>query len=90
MIFKPLNDNIVATPEKAATKSKSGILLTAGSGREQPRTAIVVAVGPKVENIKVGDRFLFQAFAAAELKVGDDDYIAIREEFVIATVEESK
>lgn len=90
MIFKPLTDNIIAKPEKAAKQTKSGFILPAGGSNEQPRTAEVVAIGPKVTDLKVGDRFLFQAFAAAELKVGDDDYIAIREEFVIATVGEDQ
>lgn len=88
MIFKPLTDNIIAMPEEAAKQSKSGILFAAGTTREQPRIAKVIAIGSKVTHLKVGDRFLFQAFAAAELKVGDDNYIAIREEFVIATVGE--
>lgn len=90
MIFVPLFDNIIAVPEEAAKQSKSGILLAAGTSREQPRIAKVSSVGPKVANIKVGDRFLFKAFAATELKVGDKDYIAISEEFVIAKITESK
>jgi|GEM_PF-3641529 len=90
MIFNPLTDNIIAMPEEAAKQSKSGILFTTGTTREQPRIAEVKAVGPKVEHLKVGDKFLFQAFAAAELKVGDDNYIAIREEFVIATIGEKE
>lgn len=90
MIFEPLNDNIIAEPEKAQTATKSGILLTSGTKREQPRTAKVIAVGPKVDRVKVGQRIIFQAFATSDLKVGDDEYIAIREEFVIATIKESE
>ena len=90
MIFKPLSDHIVATPEKAATQSKGGILFTASTTREQPRIANVVAVGPNVKEVKVGDRFLHQAFSASDIKVGDDEYIVIREEFVMATIEEEK
>lgn len=90
MIFNPLGDNIIATPEKAEEKTKSGIFLGPPGKREQPRTAIALAVGPKVEHIKVGDRFLFQAFATSELKVGDDEYLAIKEEFVVATIKEAK
>ena len=87
MIFEPLNDNIIAEPEKVQTQTTSGIYLAAATKREQPRTAVVLAVGPKVDKVKVGDRILFQAFATSDLKVGDDEYIAIKEEFVIAKVE---
>jgi chaperonin GroES len=87
MIFQPNNDNIIAEPEKAQTMSKSGLYLGTGGNREQPRLAKVIAIGPNVKSIKVGDRILFQAFATADLKVGDEEYLAIREEFVVATVE---
>lgn len=90
MIFNPLNDNIIAEPEKAVTQSVSGFLLSAGTKREQPRTAKVLAIGEKVKAVKVGDRIIFQAFATSDLKVGDDDYLAIREEFVIATIKGGK
>lgn len=86
MIFEPLNDNIVAQPEEAQTKTKSGLLLTPGTKREQPRTAKVIAVGPKVKEVKVGHRILFQAFATSDVKVGDDEYIMLREEFVVARI----
>lgn len=86
MIFEPLNDNIIAEPEKAQTQTKSGFLLSEGTKREQPRVATVIAVGPKVERVKKGDRILFQAFATSDLKVGDDSYLALKEEFVIAKV----
>ena len=90
MIFEPLNDWIIATPEEAQTKTASGFLLTAGGKREQPRTADVVAVGPNVKVVRPGDRILFQAFATSDLQVGDDKYIAIKEEFVSATVNGGK
>ncbi|NNM44297.1 MAG: co-chaperone GroES [Chlamydiae bacterium] len=86
MIFEPINDNIIAIPEKAKTVTASGILLGAGTKIEQPRTAKVIAVGDKVKLVSVDDHIIFQAFAASDLKVGDDDYLAIREEFVIATI----
>jgi chaperonin GroES len=90
MIFNPLNDNVIAKPEHAETKSKSGILLGNGSNREQPRLAIVVAIGDKVDTVKVGDRILFQAFATNDLKVGDEQFISMKQEFIVATVEATK
>lgn len=90
MMFNPLNDNIIAEPEEATEKSRAGILLGSGGSREQPRLAKVLAVGPKVERVKTGDRILFQAFATSDLQVGDDNYIAIREEFIVAVVEPQK
>lgn len=41
-------------------------------------------------DVEVGDRFLFQAFAAADLQIGKEKYIVIREEFVDSFVEDSE
>jgi chaperonin GroES len=90
MIFNPLNDNVIAQPEKAEDKTKSGILLGNPSAREKQRIAIVVAIGDKVTRVKVGDRILFQAFATNDLSVGNDEYISLKEEFIVATVEATK
>jgi co-chaperonin GroES (HSP10) len=49
--------------------------------------AIVVAIGDKVDTVKVGDRILFQAFATNDLKVGDEQFISMKQEFIVATVE---
>lgn len=87
MIFSPLSDWIIAVPEEAQTKTQSGFLLTGGNKREQPRLAEAIAIGPDVKVVKKSDRILFQAFATCDLQVGDDKYIAIREEFVSATVD---
>lgn len=90
MIFSPLNDWIIAEPEEAQTKTQSGFLLAPGNKREQPRLAAVAAVGPNVKMVQPGDRILFQAFATSDLQVGEDKYIAIKEEFVSATVNGGK
>ncbi len=87
MHFKPFNDVVIAQPQKAKEKSDSGILLGEGTAREQPRIAIVVAVGPNVKQAKVGDRILFQAFATTDIKVKDELYIALSEEFVLSTID---
>jgi co-chaperonin GroES (HSP10) len=87
MIFKPLKDRIIAKVEKASKTSESGIYLGDGGSAEQPRLATAVAVGKDVEEIKVGHRFLYQAFAAMAFKVGEEEFISTREEFVESLVE---
>ena len=52
--IKPLADRVVAVREKAQEKTASGLYLP-DSSKEKPVMATVVAVGPKVEQVAVGD-----------------------------------
>ena len=61
--LQPLGDYVVAQPEKAETKTASGLYIPE-SAQEKPMTAKVVAVGPG----KVGDD---NERIPMQLKVGD-------------------
>jgi chaperonin GroES len=92
--IQPLSDYVVAEAEPAATQTASGLYLP-DSAAEKPKTAKVVAVGPgKVGDdnkripvsVKVGDRIVYKSYSTTEVKLGDKDYILVREEDVLATV----
>jgi chaperonin GroES len=92
--IKPLSDYIVAEAEAAATKTASGLYIP-GNAAEKPKTAKVVAVGPgKVGDdneripmtLKAGDRIVYKSYSTTDVKVGDKEYILVREEDVLATV----
>lgn len=92
--INPLSDYVVAVAEEASNKTASGLFLP-DNAAEKPKTAKVVAVGPgKVGddneripvNLKVGDRIVYKSYSTTDVKVGDKDYILVREEDVLATV----
>ncbi len=92
--IKPLSDYVVAVAEAAATKTASGLYLP-DTAAEKPKTAKVVAVGPgKVGDdneripvsLKAGDRIVYKSYSTTDVKVGDTEYILVREEDVLATV----
>lgn len=92
--IQPLADYVVAQAEKAETKTASGLYLP-DKAQEKPKTAKVVAVGPgKVGDdnervpvsLKIGDRILYKAYSTTEVKVASEDYILVKEEDVLATV----
>ena len=59
MKIKPLSDNVVIKMTEAEETTVSGIILT-GAAKEKPQVAEVVAVGPKAEEVKVGDIVLYK------------------------------
>jgi chaperonin GroES len=83
--IQPLADFVVAQPEKAAAKTASGFYLPEAA-KEKPQTSKVVAIGKEVKNIKVGDRILFKSYSSTDVKVGNEDYVLVKEEDVLATV----
>ena len=85
MALQPLGDYVVATAEAAETKTASGIYLPE-SAKEKPKTAEVVAVGPKAEQVKVGDRIVYKSYSTTEVPVAGTDYILVKEEDILATV----
>ena len=76
MQIKPLADRVVIKTVEAEETTKSGIIL-AGSAKEKPQVAVVLAVGPggmvdgkEVEMlVKVGDKVLTSKYSGTEVKV---------------------
>lgn len=83
--ISPLADYIVTKAEKPESKTASGLYLPE-SAKEKPKTAVVLAVGPRVQEIKVGDRVLYKSYSTTDVKVGTDEYILVKEEDVLAKV----
>jgi chaperonin GroES len=83
--IQPLADYVVAQPEKAETKTTSGIWLPEAA-KEKPQYAKVVAVGKDVKQVKTGDKVIYKSYSTTDVKIGKEDYILIKEEDVLATV----
>lgn len=83
--IKPLADRVVAVREKAQTKTASGIYLPETS-KEQPVIASVVAVGPKVKAVAVGDRIIYKEYATTEITVDAAEYLIVKEDDILGTL----
>ena len=94
MNMKPLGDRVVIKMVEAEETTKSGIIL-AGSAKEKPQVAEVVAVGPggivdgheiKME-LKVGDKVLMSKYAGTEVKLDGVEYTILHQSDILAIVE---
>lgn len=94
MTIKPLADRVVMKMTEAEETTKSGIIL-AGSAKEKPQVAEVVAVGPGgvVEGkevtmyVKPGDKVLTSKYSGTEVKVDGVEYTIVRQNDILAIVE---
>lgn len=94
MTIKPLSDRVLIKMEEAEETTKSGILL-AGSAKEKPQVASVVAVGPGgmvdgkevTMHVKVGDKVITSKYSGTEIKLDGQEYTIVRQSDILAVVE---
>ncbi len=95
MRLVPLGDKVVLKQLLAEETTKSGIVLP-GQAKEKPQQAEVIAVGPggMVEGkeitmqVKTGDKVIYSKYAGTEVKLGEEEYIVVRQNDIVAIVEE--
>ena len=83
--IQPLAEYVVAQQEEAETKTASGIYLP-DKATEKPKIAKVIAVGKKVNEVKVGDKIVFGGYSHSDIKISGEEYLLIKEEDVYAIV----
>ena len=94
MTLRPLGDRVVLKQLAAEEVTASGIVLP-GQNKEKPQQAEVIAVGPGgmvdgkeiAMQVKVGDQVIFSKYAATDVKLGDDEFIVVKQSDILAIVQ---
>lgn len=95
-MLKPLGNRVIIERKEQEQTTKSGIVLT-DSAKEKSNEGIVVAVGTgrvldngeKVApEVKEGDRVVLQEYAGSEVKRGDETYLILNVEDLLAIIED--
>ena len=88
--IKPLADRVVIKRCEAEEKTSSGLIL-AGSAKEQPQMAEVVAVGPGTDEVtmevEVGDLVIMAQYAGTSVKYEGEEYTILAQKDDLAKVE---
>ena len=94
--IRPLGDKIIVSRDEATDRTESGIYLPE-QAKDKPKSGKVLAVGPGKLNtdtgertpmgISKGDRVLFNSYAGTEVKLGDDTYLIMDADDVLAIFE---
>ena len=94
MKLVPLGDRVVLKHLVAEETTKSGIVLP-GQNKEKSQQAEVIAVGPgttadgkevKME-VKAGDHVIYSQYAGTQVKLGDEEYVVVKQSDIVAIVE---
>ena len=94
MKVKPLGDRVVIKNAEMNEVSKGGIIL-AGTAKEKPQMAEVIAVGPGgnvdgkdvTMHVKEGQKVIYSKYAGTEVKIDGEELIIVRQSDILAVVE---
>ena len=96
MKLRPLHDRVVVKRVEEERTSPGGIVIP-DSAAEKPIRGEVIAVGDgkkldggdvRPVDVRVGDTVLFGKFAGTEVKVADEDLLVMREDDIMAVIED--
>jgi chaperonin GroES len=94
---RPLHDRLLARRLAEQDKTSGGLFIP-DSAKEKPLEAVVISVGAgkRLENgsilplsLKVGDKILIAKYSEIEVGLVGKDHILVREDDVLAVVEET-
>ncbi len=92
---RPLGDKILLKRLEAEGKTKSGIVLPE-TAKEKPKRGTVISVGDgklldsgerAKFQVKKGDEVIFASYAGTEIKIGDDEFLVLSEDEVLAIID---
>ena len=98
MKIRPLGDHLVVKRTKEEEKSKGGIIIP-DSAKEKPQQGKVIAAGNGKSkddgkriplDVKAGDLILFGKYSGQEIKLDGEEFIIMREDEVLAVIEDKK
>jgi co-chaperonin GroES (HSP10) len=82
----PLKDRVLVAENKNENTTESGIVLQ-GAGFDQSKTGTVLAIGPDVTDVKVGDVIYLEWNKAAVVKIGDAQRVMVKQENIVAVLD---
>lgn len=87
MELKPLKNFVLIAEVKMETKSEAGIILEKAASAANSNAGKVLAVGPDVKEVAVGDTVYLEWAKGAPVKVDGAQRVMIKEEFIAAVLE---
>lgn len=94
--IRPLSDRVVVEAREMETKTAAGIVIPDSADKEKPSQGVIIAVGNgkyidgKLQplQVQIGNKVLFGKYAGTNVKLGDRDYLVMREEDIMGVLED--
>lgn len=93
--IRPLGDRVIVKRMEEEEQTRGGIIVP-DTAKEKPQRGKVMAVGPGrlaedgkrvPPEVKKGNMVLFGKYAGTDVSMGDDEYLILREDDILAIIE---
>ena len=93
--LQPLGDRVVVQRDESEETTAGGIVLP-DSAKDKPARGKIISIGDGRLlddgtrgdfQVKVGDRVLFTSYAGDNVNIGDDEFLLMREDDILAVIE---
>ena len=93
--LRPLHDRVLVKRLEEKEVKKGGIIIP-DTAKEKPQEGEIIAVGPgkvtedgklQAMSVKVGDKILFGKYSGSEVKLGDEEYLIMREDDILGVLQ---
>jgi chaperonin GroES len=84
----PLGDRVVVESDKKAeeTTTSSGFIVASKEKNDRPKSGKIIAIGPDVKDIAIGDMIIFKEFIPTEFKHEDNEYLILSQDDILAKI----
>jgi len=87
MIITPLKKKVLIAENKVDQTTESGIILDGTTSNRESKQGTVLAIGPEVTLVAVGDVVMLEWNKAQAVKIGDAQRVIIDEDNILAVLE---
>jgi co-chaperonin GroES (HSP10) len=87
MDIKPMKKKVLIAENRGEVKSEAGIILDDAKSVRESKTGTVLAIGPDVTAVQVGDKVYLEWNKAKIVKIGDAQRVIVEEEDIVAVVD---
>lgn len=87
MNVKPIKKNVLVAENKGEVKSESGLILDNATSVRESKTGTILAIGPDVTMVDVGNKILLDWTKGTVVKIGDAQRVMISEDNIVAVIE---
>ena len=87
MNVKPMKKNVLVAENKGEVRSESGLILEGANSVRESKTGTVLAIGPDVTDVAVGDKVLLEWNKASVVQVDGAQRVIISQDNIVAVIE---
>lgn len=88
MKVTPLKKKVLVAENAREKTTDSGIVIAGNDAQGESKSGTVIAIGPDVTLVKVGDKILLEWHKAQVVKIDDAQRVMIDEDNIVAVMEE--